>query len=255
MLIFFKHDNTCTISKFLAFTLPWIFFAVTNPQVVQRLYVPRDEGSLKGMIRWFAVFGLYYTVLVTLIGLLARAGAEAGVIQYVSPDEKDKVTPTLLALAPPLLSAVVFTSIVAAAVSTADSILLALASSVSRDLLGGRRARAAAASAIALVAMAMAVVALKRIGYIVNLSVLSSLLLLPLAPATIAAWMGLRLPAWAGVVGLLAGIAVNAATIIYYKNPFAAFAASPAGAPVALWVLAASTVPVVLAAVLARARS
>ncbi|MFZ8794392.1 MAG: sodium:solute symporter family protein, partial [Acidilobaceae archaeon] len=119
---------------FLAFTIPWVFFAMVHPQVVQRIYMPRDEGSLATMIRGFAVFGLLYTVLATLIGLLARAGAEAGVLPYVDPAKRDLVTPTLLSIANPVLSAIVFTSIAVAAITTADSIILSLASSMSRDL-------------------------------------------------------------------------------------------------------------------------
>lgn len=236
------------LARFLAFTVPWVFFAVTNPQVVQRLYVPRSEASLSGMVRWFAVFGLYYTVIVTLVGLLARAGAEAGVLDYVAPEDRDMVTPTLLLQAPPILAAVVFTSIVAAAVSTADSILLALASSVSRDLLPRHpRRRAVAAGAVALVAGAMAAVALARTGYIVALSVLSSLLLLPLAPVTIAAWLGARPGQTAALASLAAGTLVNAAVAVYYGNPLAAFAAAPLGVPVSVWVLAASTAPLAIA--------
>ena len=236
--------------------MPWVFFAVTNPQVVQRLFVPRSESSLAGMIRWFAVFGLYYTVVVTLIGLLARAGAEAGVIRYVNPEDRDLVTPSLLLQAPPLLAAVVFTSIVAAAVSTADSILLALASSVSRDLVPRHpRRRAVAALAVAMVAGSMTAVALARVGYIVALSVLSSLLLLPLAPVTIAAWLGLRPGARAGLAALAAGTAVNVAVAVYYGSPLAAFASRPLGVPVSLWVLAASTAPLAVALLASRPRS
>ena len=249
-------DPYWPLAKFLAFTVPWVFFAVTNPQVVQRLFVPRSESSLAGMIRWFAVFGLYYTVVVTLIGLLARAGAETGIIRYVDPEDRDLVTPSLLLQAPPLLAAAVFTSIVAAAVSTADSILLALASSVSRDLIPHHpRRRVVAALAVALVAGAMTGVALARVGYIVALSVLSSLLLLPLAPVTIAAWLGLRPGARAGLAALAAGMAVNVAAALYYGSPLAAFASRPLGVPVSLWVLAASTVPLAVALLASRPRS
>jgi SSS family solute:Na+ symporter len=73
---------------FLAFTIPWVFFATVHPQVVQRIYMPRDEGSLATMIRGFAVFGLLYTLLSTLIGLLARAGADARVLTYVDPAKR-----------------------------------------------------------------------------------------------------------------------------------------------------------------------
>lgn len=231
-----------SLATFLAFTLPWMFFAVTNPQVVQRLYMPRDEASLSAMIRWFAVFGLYYTIVVTLIGLLARAASGVGALD-LGPERVDQVTPQLLSLAHPLLAAVVFTSIVAASVSTADSILLTIASSASRDLgyrLGeGARARLGRASLI-LVAMAMVAVALSRTGYIVQLAVLSSLILLSLAPPTIAGWLGYRGDPRLVSTAILSGPAIVGLTLLATGSPRGAFSASILGLPVAAVVLLAS---------------
>lgn len=230
------------LTKFLAFTLPWIFFAVTNPQVVQRLYIPKDEASLARMIRWFALFGVYYTIVVTLIGLMARVGVEAGI--FPAPGDKDKVTPTLLSITNPLLAAIVFTSIVAAAVSTADSILLTLASSVTRDLAGRlseETRRIVAITAVIAVAIVMAVIAGKRIGYIVGLSVLSSLMLLSIAPATIAAWIGIKVKGPFAVASVASGFILVVALMAKYGNPLAVFSAAPLGAPVAAWILAVST--------------
>lgn len=241
---------------FLAFTIPWVFFAVTNPQVVQRLYMPRDERSLAGMIRWFGVFGLYYTVLVTLIGLLARAGSISGILPAV--EDKDQVTPTLLSLAHPLLSAMVFTSIVAAAVSTADSILLTLASSASRDLSlrAGERSVLRGVISALLVAAAMVAVAIKRPLYIVGLSVASSMMLLPLAPVTIAAWLDRRPVALASVVSVLAGEAILAYEVAELisagKSLKALFVIAPWGLPVPAWQLIVSTAIVLLALLLKR---
>ena len=235
---------------FLAFTLPWIFFATTNPQVVQRLYVPRDEASLARMVKWFSVFGLYYTVLVTLVGLLARAGAETGILPWVDPKNKDSVTPTLLSIAHPLLSAVVFTSIVAAGVSTADSILLTLAGSAARDLAGGlppEKRRLVGVAAALLFAGAMGALAAARVSYIVMLAVLSSLALLPLAPVTMAAWLApRRLPSWSGLLGLLGGVAEVAVAAAWWGK--GALLAAPLGVPIAVWVLLASSIPVVAGA-------
>ncbi len=231
-----------SLTKFLAFTLPWVFFAVTNPQVVQRLYIPKDEASLARMIRWFALFGLYYTVVVTLIGLLARAGVEAGI--FPNPGDKDKVTPTLLSVANPILAAIVFISIMAAAVSTADSILLTLASSVTRDLAGRsseKARRAVAIAAVVLVALVMAVIAGMRIGYIVGLSVLSSLMLLSIAPATVAAWSGLKVKGQFAVASVASGFVLVVVLMAKYGQPLAVFSSAPLGIPVAAWILLVST--------------
>jgi len=223
---------------FLAFTLPWLFFATTNPQVVQRLFMPRDPKSLRSMIRWFGVFGLYYTVVVTLLGI----GVEYGILP-LSVESGDQVTPQLLALAHPLLSALVFTSIVAASVSTADSILLTLSSTTSYDLVRdpAKRRRAALAS-IVLVALVMAAIALARGGTIVDLSVLSSLILLSLAPPTIAAWLGLRGDARLAAMAVATGpLLVIVELIRQDLNARAVLTASYLGVPVSAYILVLST--------------
>ncbi|NLI95302.1 MAG: sodium:solute symporter family protein, partial [Synergistaceae bacterium] len=62
---------TWPFPMFLGLTLPWTFFALTNPQVVQRLYAPKDIRSIRGMVAGFSVFGFIYTVLCVLLGLSA----------------------------------------------------------------------------------------------------------------------------------------------------------------------------------------
>ncbi|MEM0497386.1 MAG: hypothetical protein QXR22_04220, partial [Acidilobaceae archaeon] len=82
-----------SIHVFLAYTIPWILFAMIHPQVVQRIYMPRDKGSLANMIRGFALFGFLYTMIAVTIGLLARALAESHVIPWIDPKSRDLVTP------------------------------------------------------------------------------------------------------------------------------------------------------------------
>jgi len=242
------------VNVFLAFTLPWVFFAVTNPQVVQRLFMPKDDKSLAGMIRWFGVFGLYYTVVVTLIGLLAKAGSLGGIFPLIDFKHKDQVTPMLLSKAHPLLSAFVFTSIVAAAVSTADSILLTLASSASRDISVRPGAQSLGRGVIAaiLVAAAMVYVAALRVSYIVQLSVLSSLMLLPIAPVTIAAWAGKKPGAPISVVSIVAGELPLMYTAIETGSPLKAFLSTPMGVPVSIWMLAISAIIIAVGAMTER---
>lgn len=231
------------LNVFLAFTLPWIFFAVTNPQVVQRLYMPRDEKSLRDMVRWFGVFGLIYTVVVTLIGLYTRAAFEAGYLS-INPAGKDQVTPLLLSTMNPILAGLVFTSIVAASASTADSILLTLSSVVAVDLVKGEEAekRRAALVAVIVVGVLMAAVALSRVSYIVQLSVLSSLILLSLAPVTIAAWTsGVENPILA-LLSILSGPVIVAFVTVVKGSPLAAFSATLIQLPIAAWILIVSTI-------------
>lgn len=244
---------------FIAFTLPWLFFAVTNPQVVQRLYMPRDERALKSMIKYFVVFGLAYTVIVTLIGLLARSLTIAGVF----PDlvkTRDLVTPTLIGMAHPVLGAIVFTSIVAAAVSTADSIILTLSSTTTRDLyarnVGEVKPRTELLigyTTIAVLTLIVTILAWFKPGYVVELSVLSSVILLPLAPITLAAWIKpdmVKGKAWAAIIALILGAGIGLyASIVYGAKK--AFITTWLGLPVSAWILITSTI-IVLAGIIAK---
>jgi len=113
---------------FIGLTLPWFFFAVTNPQVVQRLYSPRSVGSIRKMILGFSFFGFVYTILCVYLGF-ASAELVPGL------DVADNAMAALLSLVPRPLALIVALSIIAAAVSTMNSIILTLSSMFGRDIL------------------------------------------------------------------------------------------------------------------------
>ncbi len=247
---------------FLAFTLPWLFFAVTNPQVVQRLYMPRDEKALKAMIKYFLVFGFTYTVIVTLTGLFARSLSLVGALPDLTK-ARDLVTPTLISMANPLFGAIVFTSIVAAAISTMDSIILTLSSSASRDLYARLREKPShrveltiGYATITLLVIIVSVIAWFKPGYVVELSVLSSVILLPLAPITLAAWIlpervrGKQAYAYTTLI-IGTGIGVYA-SLIY--GPKKAFITTWLGIPISAWILVVSTI-IIAAGLLAERKS
>ncbi len=238
---------------FIAFTLPWIFFAVTNPQVVQRIYMPKNKKSLKTMILYFSLFGLVYTVVVTLIGLSARVLTIVGAFPELAK-QRDLVTPTLISLSPVLLGSIVFVSIIAAAVSTLDSIILTLSSTTSNDVYGYWRKNRSSKNmyinyiVIVILVIVTGSIAAFKPGFVVELSVLSSVMLLPLAPITITAWVykervhgKYRTP----LVALLSGFLISFYTAIVL-GPKKAFITTFYGAPVSFWVLAVSTVITVL---------
>ncbi len=201
---------------FASYSIPWAFFAVTNPQVVQKLYTPRDERALRRLVTLFTVFGLSYTVMVTAVGLAGRALSEVGRVPVV--DVVDRVTPTLLRFAPLPLAVFVFTSIVAAAMTTMDAIVLTLSSTASRDVYQGyvggddRTAINVGRVAILILLAVLSYVAYLRIGFIVDLSVLASALLLPLAPVTLVGWFygrRSRSMGYAAIASLASGFAIG----------------------------------------------
>ncbi len=117
------------LSMFIGLTLPWAFFALTNPQVSQRMFVSDSVKSIKQMIIYFSIFALIYTVITTLLGLsIAGTGLEVGA-------DADNAMPVLLGNVPVVLALVVFVSIFAAATSTLSSVTLTLSSLGSRDLV------------------------------------------------------------------------------------------------------------------------
>lgn len=118
-----------TFSTFLGLTLPWMFFSLSNPQVSQRLFTPGSFKDMRRMLLGFMIFGFIYTLVAVVWGLAAA-------VKYPDLGTADLATPTLLGagVVPTGLSVVVMIGIIAAAVSTIDSIMLTLSSMVARDV-------------------------------------------------------------------------------------------------------------------------
>ena len=214
-----------TPQLFIKLTVPWFFFALTNPQVFQRLFIPKDEKALKRMVVYFGLFGLLYTVMVTLIGLMLRVMAEGGAFPMIR--DRDLVTPTMLSLMPSWLSLLVGISILAAAITTANSIILSLSSMVSRDIT---KSQMAGRAAIVVLTLAVAIFASMRPAYIVELAVMSSTLLLSALPLVIALVHTKFERGFEAVVG---GFAVGLA-LSYIKYPFTGVAVLVVGFAVLL---------------------
>ncbi len=115
------------IEKFIGLSLPWAFFALSNPQVSQRMFVSENITSLKRMIIYFSIFGFIYTIITTLLGFSA-----ANIVPGLS--EADMAMPALLSKVPTVLGLVVFVGIFAAATSTLGSIILTLSSMGVRNI-------------------------------------------------------------------------------------------------------------------------
>jgi len=210
---------------FIAYTLPWFFFALTNPQVVQRIFIPRDIQSLKRMVVLFGFYGLFYTVLVTFIGLQLRLLTEYGVFPRIS--DRDLVMPKFLELLPSWLSVLVALSIFAAAITTANSIVLSLSSMFTRDLLNNRSV-IAGRILVVLTTVAIAVFAIQRPAYIVDLAVMSSTILLCQLPLILGIFHWNFGREFSASVTLITGFSI--AIFLYYTK-------LTLGIPIPVWVL------------------
>jgi SSS family solute:Na+ symporter len=176
------------LPMFIGLTLPWFFFAVTNPQVVQRLYSPRSIGSIRKMILGFAFFGFVYTVLCVYLGFSAA-------ILKPGLETADNAMAAVLSLVPPALALVVTLSIMAAAVSTMNSIILTLSSMFGRDILKGafpdmdeNTEMVLSKAFIPIITIACLIFAQYRFGLIAILSSMASGGLLMQLPAVIGAF-------------------------------------------------------------------
>ena len=183
-------NNFWSFEKFIIFITPWFFFAITNPQVFQRLFIPKDEKSLRNMIVYFSIYGFIYTLFVTFFGISLRGLSEIGLFEKIS--DRDLVMPTLLSIAPIPLAILVILGIISAAATTANSILLTLSSMIVRDfILNFKKVRENEQIILGriFVILFLPVIiyfSFLRPGFIVELAVLSSTLLLPLVPILIA---------------------------------------------------------------------
>jgi SSS family solute:Na+ symporter len=214
--------------RFAGFVVPWFFFSLTNPQVFQRLFIPKDTSALRKMILLFAIFGFIYTVLTTFMGLELRALSENGSFPQI--ENRDSVTPVILTFMPEWLALLVSLSIIAAAVTTSNSIILTLSSMASRDLSKSRSVLAGEAAVVVMTVLA-ALFALKRADYIVVLSVLSSTILLCQLPIILGIFHGKKGKELTGILTLLCGSSIAITSI---------FGITPPYLPVSIWVFLAS---------------
>lgn len=95
------------------------------------MFVSKDIKSLKKMIIYFAVFGLVYTVITTLLGFAAANTVDVSVA--------DQAMPALLGHVPIILALIISIGIFAATSSTLGSIILTLSSMTTRDVAGNSK--------------------------------------------------------------------------------------------------------------------
>ncbi|MGO1549534.1 MAG: sodium:solute symporter family protein [Nesterenkonia sp.] len=183
-----------TFSTFLGLTLPWIFFSISNPQVSQRLFTPGSMREMRKMLLGFLVIGFIYTLVSVFWGFTAR-------LEFPDLAGSDMATPTLLGsdLVPTPLAIIVMVGVLAACVSTIDSIMLTLSSMVSRDVYAAARTGAGERSQLRVGKLVLPVIAVLaywfahlELDLIAVLSVSASAGLLVMVPPIIGAFFWSR---------------------------------------------------------------
>lgn len=198
-----------SLVTFLGLSIPWFFFSLSNPQVSQRLFMPSSLRSMRQMLIGFLVFGFIYTLVSVLWGFSALAA-------FPDLARADLATPALLAsdFIPPLLGVIVMIGIMAAAVSTIDSIMLTLASMLSRDVYANAKPGVDEKRQLLMGKLVVPVIALLALGFaelqldlIAVLSVAASSGLVAMVPAIIGAFYWKRGTA-AGALASIIGTSV-----------------------------------------------
>lgn len=215
-----EHPGTLSVpgngffnfSTFLGLTLPWLFFSISNPQVSQRLYSPRSLKQLRQMLLGFLIFGFIYTLVSVLWGF-------AAFMKFPNLETGDLATPMLLSsdIIPPLAGVVVMVGVMAAAVSTIDSIMLTLSSMLARDVVGGfkpamseRRQLTVGKFVLPVIALLAYLFAQLELDLIAVLSVSASAGLLVLVPPTVGTFFWRR----GSAAGVLTSI-IGAGTLVF----------------------------------------
>ncbi|MGO3057221.1 sodium:solute symporter family protein [Halomonas sp. AOP43-A1-21] len=225
-----------SLVTFLGLSIPWFFFSLSNPQVSQRLFMPASLPAMRQMLIGFLVFGFIYTLVSVLWGFSALAA-------FPDLARADLATPTLLAsdFVPPVLGVIVMIGIMAAAVSTIDSIMLTLASMLSRDVFANAKPNVSEKRQLLMGKIVVPVIALLALGFaelqldlIAVLSVAASSGLVAMVPAIIGAFYWKRGTA-AGALASVLGTSVFVLVMYATGN-------SLLGLPAGIWGIVVATV-------------
>ncbi|MBI2187242.1 MAG: sodium:solute symporter family protein [Acidobacteria bacterium] len=188
------------------------------PQAIQRIYAARSARALKRGVAAMACMPLATMVPLFLVGIISLR--ELSALEGIAADQ---VMPLLLArwaAASPWLyaaSLAVMLAVVAAIMSTADSVLLTLSSIIAKDFIGKtvlkgapdtRLTRAGKVCSWAVVGVLVAVALVPRIT-LWGLIELKMEILIQVAPLFMLGIHWRRLTAQAALAGLLSGIAVS----------------------------------------------
>jgi SSS family solute:Na+ symporter/sodium/pantothenate symporter len=200
------------------------------PHAIQRIYAARSARALKRGVAAMACMPLVTMVPLFLIGIISLR--ELSALEGMAADQ---VMPLLLAQWASsstwlyVASLAVMLAVVAAIMSTADSVLLTLSSIIAKDFLGktvlrgapdARLTRAGKVSSWAIVAALVGVALVPRVT-LWGLIELKMEILIQVAPLFMLGLHWRRLTAPAALAGLVTGLAVSfALPLAGYARPF-----------------------------------
>ena len=197
------------------------FSGAVYPHAIQRIYAARDVRTLKRAFSVMVFLPLVTTGVMFVVGILAIG-------ELASVDDPDQVIPTLLTMWAGRslllygLSVIVITAIVAAVMSTADSVLLSLSSILAKDIVGTTLLRGASEERLTRVGKALSwgivgvlvVIALSPRVTLWGLTEIKMEILAQVAPLFVLGVSWTRLTTPAAFAGMLAGCATYAGLLL-----------------------------------------
>lgn len=196
------------LGTFVALSVPWFFFAISNPQVSQRLFIVKDFASMKKMILWVLGFGIIFTHIAVIWGFAALQLAPG-------LENTSTATPSLLAsgVIPLPIVLLLIIGILAAAISTLDSVALTIGSMVARDFTDHRRTSDRIQIMIGRVVVVIVIVfaayfALQSATIVDQLAALSAAGLMVSVPTIVGGFFWKRATNWGALASLSSGALV-----------------------------------------------
>lgn len=176
----FAWDTAVPFGVMLGIMIAGAMKLLVEPRQLSRFYALRDDRAIRIGRRTSLIALAFFFAVLLPVGMLA-VNLELGIPASALRADTDLVIPSLLAstIFSPLEGAIIALAIIAAAMSSLDSVLLVVASVFHRDLVGRwlaatrRRPLLATRAYVIVLAIATAAVALNPPGGIVEITTLS----------------------------------------------------------------------------------
>ncbi|MBT4174569.1 sodium:solute symporter family protein [archaeon] len=217
-------SNFFTYQILISFFFIFIFIPLYYPLISQRLIIFKNKKELKKLVLFFPILAFLIFIPTVIIGLGAAnvfPGLESGDYAF---------SEVLNLLENPYISALAVVGIIAAAMSSVDSMLLVVGAILSRDLYK-RFFRPNASSKkelwwsttfIVITAIIAFIVALNPPNLIVELGILSSAGFVQLVPAYIGGLFWKKVTKFGAICSIIVGLS-SLLVFNYFINPFFGF--------------------------------
>lgn len=123
-------DITQPWMSYFGLFLAFVWFGIVSPSAVMRNFASRDARTARRSALWAC---LLYLLIFVFGFIVASGGATLGIVETL--DNKDMMFVSVIEhYMPPVLAGIMFAGLIAAIMSSADAMLLAISAGVARDI-------------------------------------------------------------------------------------------------------------------------